>query len=136
MTKSRPATIGVQELELLRWIEEHEESAGATVGEAAEGFGGARGLARSTVLTMMDRLRRKGHLRRRRVAGVYRYQVAVSAGLAVRNAVADFVERTLSGSITPMVDYLVEREHLAPDEIAELERLIERLGSGPDERTR
>jgi predicted transcriptional regulator len=129
---AKPATIGVQELELLRWIEEHEHAAGVSVGEAAEGFGGERGLARSTVLTMMDRLRRKGHLRRHRVGGVYRYQVAVRAGEAVRSAVADFVERTLSGSIAPMVDYLVEREDLGPEEVAELERLIERLGHGRD----
>lgn len=120
----RRATIGGQELELLRWI----EALGAiSVGEAAAGFGAERGLARSTVLTMMERLRGKGHLRRRLAEGVYRYRVAVGAGEAVRRAVAEFVERTLGGSVTPMVDYLVERERLAPHERAELERWIERL---------
>lgn len=120
------ATIGGQELELLRWIEARSE---ATVGEAAEGFGGLRGLARSTVLTMMERLRRKGHLSRRRSDGVYRYAPAVGVGEAVRHAVADFVDRTLAGSVTPMVDYLVEREELSDEELAELEALVERLAS-------
>jgi predicted transcriptional regulator len=125
----RRATIGGQELELLRWLETRES---ASVGEAAAGFGGERGLARSTVLTMMERLRAKGHLRRRLVQGLYRYRVAVAAGDAVRRAVAEFVERTLSGSVAPMVDYLVERERLAPEERAELERWLARLEARRD----
>ena len=126
----RRATIGGQELELLRWIEARDS---VSAGEATAGFGADRGLARSTVLTMLERLRGKGHLRRRAARGVYRYRVAVGAGEAVRRAVSEFVERTLSGSVAPMVDYLVERERLAPEERAELERWIERLGARHDE---
>jgi len=121
----RRATIGAQELELLRWLEQRGQ---ATVGEAAEGFGGERGLARSTVLTMMERLRHKGHLRRAAAGGVFRYRVAVPAGEAVRDAVADFIDRTLAGSVSPLVDYLAGREDLGPEEVAGLERLVARLG--------
>ena len=63
-------SIGDQELALLKHV---TDVGGATVGEAAEGFGTPRRLARSTVLTMMERLRQKGHLTRRLVHGVYRY---------------------------------------------------------------
>jgi predicted transcriptional regulator len=122
----RRATIGGQELELLRWIEARGT---ASVGEAAEGFGGDRALARSTVLTMMERLRRKGHLARRSEGGLFRYRAAMAAGEAVRRTVADFVERTLSGSVSPFVAYLAEREDLTPAELTELERLIARLGA-------
>ena len=52
-----PKTVGDQELALLRYVSEHND---ATVGEAAAGFGQPRQLARSTVLTMMERLRKKG----------------------------------------------------------------------------
>lgn len=121
----RTATIGGQELELLRWI---EARGSASVGAAAEGFGGERALARSTVLTMMERLRRKGHLVRSAEGGIYRYRVAVAAGEAVRRTVADFVERTLAGSVSPFVAYLAEREDLTAEELAELERLVARLG--------
>jgi predicted transcriptional regulator len=78
---------------------------------------------------MMERLRAKGHLTRRSVGGVFRYQSAIPAGDAVRHALADFVERTLAGSVSPMVEYLVEREQLDDAEIAELERLLERLAA-------
>jgi len=130
---ARRATIGGQELELLRWIEARVDS---SVGEAAEGFGGERSLARSTVLTMMERLRRKGHLERRSVDGVYRYRPVVGAGEAVRDAVAEFVDRTLAGSVRPMVDYLVEHEELGERDRAELERWIARLAARREEEER
>ena len=63
-------SIGDQELALLQHLSEHGE---ASVGEVAAAFGEPRGLARSTVLTMMERLRAKAYLRRRQVDGVYRY---------------------------------------------------------------
>jgi predicted transcriptional regulator len=117
-------TVGDRELELVRWV---ESRGGATVGEAAEEYGATRGLARSTVLTMMERLRKKRLLRRRAVAGVYRYVVAVPAGELTRAAVADFVEATLGGSVTPFVAYLAEREALDESQVEELASLVERL---------
>src|SRR3954467_6096819 len=57
MSSQSGRSIGDQELALLQFISERAQ---ATVAEAVEGFGQPRGLARSTVLTMMERLRRKG----------------------------------------------------------------------------
>ena len=121
---SRAKSIGDQELALLRFVSDRRQS---TVGEAAEGFGRPRGLARSTVLTMMERLRKKGHLSRRQAGGVYQYLPRTTPGAAVRHAVQTFVDRTLGGSITPFVTYLAEREQLSEDEVAELETLLARL---------
>ncbi len=98
-------SIGDQELALLRFV---ADRGGATVGEAAEGFGDPRHLARSTVLTMMERLRRKGHLGRKAVDGVYRYQTRVSSAELLRGVVRRFVEGNLGGSLTPFVAYLSE----------------------------
>ena len=66
----RNKTIGDQELALLQYIAEQGD---ASVGEVAAAFGESRGLARSTVLTMMERLRAKAYLKRKQVEGVYRY---------------------------------------------------------------
>lgn len=117
-------TVGDRELDLLRWL---EEAGGATVGEAAERYGVERGLARSTVLTMMERLRGKRLLRRREVDGVYRYAVAVAASELARRAVQQFVDDTLGGSLTPFVSYLAERESIDAAQMAELEALLARL---------
>jgi len=57
----RGKTIGDQELALLQYIAEQDRP---SVGEVAAGFGEPRGLARSTVLTMMERMRAKSYLSR------------------------------------------------------------------------
>lgn len=119
-------TIGDQELALLRFV---AERGSATVAEAVEGFGASRGLARSTVLTMMERLRAKGHLERERVDRVYRYSSPASAGELLRGAVHSFVEKTLDGSVSPFVSYLVESAEVTDAELAELERLVTKLQS-------
>jgi predicted transcriptional regulator len=120
------ATIGDQELALLQYIAEHND---ASVGEVATGFGEPRGLARSTVLTMMERLRGKAYLRRRQVAGVYRYCPATGPGEVMRSAVGQFVEKTLSGSVSPFVAWMSERGKVSDTELAELEALVARLQS-------
>ncbi len=123
--RARPS-LGDRELALLRFIAERN---GATVGEAAEGFGGPQGLARSTVLTMMERLRGKGLLRRRKVRGVYRYTSPASTDEVLRGVVRQFVEGTLGGSVSPFVTYLAERAEVSDDELAELEEIVARLQS-------
>ena len=120
----RSKGIGDQELALLTYIAERD---GATVGEAAEGFGAPRGLARSTVLTMMERLRRKKHLVRRRDRGVFRYVSLISPHDVMRDAVRSFVSRTLGGSVSPFVAYLTESGEVSDQELVELETLIRSL---------
>lgn len=123
----RNKTIGDQELALLQHIAEQGD---ASVGEVAAGFGESRGLARSTVLTMMERLRNKGYLRRKQVdGGVYRYAATVRQDDVVRNAVGSFVEKTLQGSVSPFVAWMSQRTEVSDDELAELEALVATLQS-------
>jgi predicted transcriptional regulator len=124
MSSQNQKSIGDQELALLRFV---NDAGRATVAQAVEGFGQPRSLARSTVLTMMERLRKKGHLSRRRVDGIYHYAPRTAPGAALQHAVRTFVDRTLGGSITPFVAYVAEREGLSDDEIEELETLLARL---------
>jgi predicted transcriptional regulator len=119
-------SIGEQELALLRHI---ADRGSATVAEAVEHFGAPRGLARSTVLTMMERLRGKGHLGRRLVDGVYRYRTRASSADLLKAAVQRFVERNLDGSVTPFLAYLAEGDRLSEQEIQELEDLVARLSA-------
>ncbi|MDR3446845.1 MULTISPECIES: BlaI/MecI/CopY family transcriptional regulator [unclassified Dyella] len=117
-------SIGDQELSLLQYIAEHND---ASVGEVAAGFGEPRGLARSTVLTMMERLRSKSYLRRKQVQGMYRYSPATGPGEVMRSAVGQFVEKTLSGSVSPFVAWMSERAEVSDRELAELEALVHQL---------
>jgi len=120
-------SIGEQELALLRHIADHGS---VTVGEAADAFGAPRGLARSTVLTMMERLRLKGHLGRRMSDGVYRYRARASSADLLKSAVQRFVERNLDGSVSPFLAYLSEAGPLSDDDLRELDELVARLHAG------
>jgi predicted transcriptional regulator len=135
MTATARGGIGERELALLRWVAAQE--AAVTVGEAAEGFGGEAGLARSTVQTMLERLHEKGHLSRRRRKGVFCYLPAQEAGELLRGLVRSFVAGPLGGSLSPFVAYLseVEVEDLSADELAALERAVERLQAERREET-
>src|SRR5688572_11837160 len=118
------SSIGEQELASLRHV---ADRGGVTVGEAAQEFGTARGLARSTVLTMMERLRRKGYLSRRLNDGVYRYRALSTTSEVLRGAVQRFVERHLNGSVSPLLAFLSETGDLSEKERRELEKIVARL---------
>ena len=132
MTQPEPS-IGEQEMALLRHL---ADRGSATVGETAEAFGTARGLARSTVLTMMERLRRKGHLSRRMVDGVYRYKARTSTADLLKHAVGRFVERHLGGAVSPFLAYLSEAGELSDKERRELEKIVARLDASTNKERR
>ena len=129
----RNKTIGDQELALLQYIAEQGD---ASVGEVAAAFGESRGLARSTVLTMMERLRAKAYLQRKQVdggVGVFRYSTTARQDDVVRNAVGSFVEKTLQGSVSPFVAWMSQRTEVSDNELAELEALVATLQSKRNE---
>lgn len=111
-------------MKLLSYITEQET---ATVKQAAEDFGHALGLARTTVQTMMERLRKKGYLERKKQEGVYHYFPAVPKQQVLREAVRDFVSKTLGGKLTPFLSYLTEEAHCTKEELEELKGLVKRL---------
>ena len=120
-------SIGEQELALLRHI---ADRGGASVGDVAESFGAPRGLARSTVLTMMERLRKKGVLARKLAGGVYQYRAQRSSAELLQGAVERFVERHLEGSVSPFLAYLSGSPGLSDAELSELEEIVGRLKAG------
>lgn len=113
--------LGEQELEVWRFIAEHAPVTGRTV---VEQFARERGLARTTVLTVIERLRKKGYLTRRRRAGVFHYAPRVPAAEVVQGLVRRFVEQTLAGSVSPLVAFLGQSRQLSNEELAELQQLI------------
>ena len=130
MSKAPP---GAQELQLLRHIARIGPS---SVGQVAETFGVSQGLARSTVLTMMERLRHKGYLSRRRASGLFVYSSSTGDEELMRDTVGRFVKQALEGSLSPFAAYLAERSQVSEAELVELERAVERLRSRRKEGTR
>ena len=132
-------TIGREEMQVLRYVADRHP---VSVREVADHVAATSGKARTTVLTVMERLRDKGYLVRRRKGGVYLYSPRRSQAEVLRNLVADFVREALGGSVSPFVAYLAEEGNLNDEEVRELARLVadleaQRAGGddGTDHRT-
>ncbi len=118
------ASIGRAEMEILRYIADHHP---ATVREVADHAAQTKGLARTTVLTVMERLRKKGCLTRARIGAVYRYSPKLPKGELLQDLTRDFVERVLGGSVSPFMAYLAETGNLSDEELERLKTLINEL---------
>jgi predicted transcriptional regulator len=116
--------LGPLELEILEWVQDH---APATVRMAVEQFNQERELARTTILTVMERLRKKGYLERRMVDGLYEYSPSAPMSEVQSTLVGDFIRTMLGDSLTPFVAYLSRRAHVSEAELAELKRLVQEL---------
>lgn len=116
--------LGELEMELLSFITDH---APITVREAVTQFGEPHGLARTTVLTVMERLRKKGFLKREEHQGVFEYTPCLQKGDLLRNLTKSFAEKVLGGSLDPLVAYLTQDAKLTDEQLNELHRLVETL---------
>jgi len=127
MGRQNSNSIGKAELELLQYVQERQR---VTVREAAEHFGAARGIVRTTVLNMMSRLVQKGFLQRKRVEGVYQYVPRVGQQSLLKKLIRSFVADTLGGSVSPFVAYLAQEARqgaVSAEELAELKKLVSEL---------
>jgi predicted transcriptional regulator len=121
----KPTNLGEQELQVLRFV---TDNAPVTVRETVARWGEPRGLARTTILTVMERLRKKGFLTRRPApGGAFAYLPAQNKTDLLQSLVHDFVEKTLGGSLTPFVAYLADAKNLSDAELAELRHLVASL---------
>lgn len=125
--------LGDQELAILNWISDHSP---CTVREVATQFEKEQGLARTTILTVMERLRKKGLLQRKQAAGSFQYSAKIEKGELQKQRIADFVERTLGGSLSPMLSYFFDSAgELKSEELEQLKELVSKM-EGKRERTR
>lgn len=127
--------LGERELDLMQALWALGEP--ATVAEV-QGRLEARGetVAYNTVQTMLNRLSRKGLVRRWKEGRAYRYAAAVAEGEVAGSAVGRVLRRFFRGSPERLAAHLVEEEL----EDAEIERLAARIrdhrerGRTPDDR--
>jgi len=117
-------SLGELELEILRYVAAH---APISARDVAQGYGQEHGLAKTTVLTVMERLRTKKYLTRSRREGIFHYSTRVSTNDLMQQLVRQFVRKTLGGSVSPFVAYLSEDHDLSDEELTELQTKIDLL---------
>ncbi|QOV89706.1 BlaI/MecI/CopY family transcriptional regulator [Humisphaera borealis] len=123
MADRKPA-LGSTEIEVLRYLGDHGP---LSVADVAAHFARTSGQARTTILTMMERLRKKGYLSRKQVDGSYQYSTKVEKKALLRGLVKSFVDKTLAGSVSPFVAYLSEDGAVSQDDLDQLKQLVRDL---------
>lgn len=124
--KNMPS-LGEQEIEVLKYVSQMGQT---SVRDAATYFEEQKGLARTTVMTVMERLRKKGYLSRSKQNGLFVYAEKVETQNVLKSRVGDFVEKTLGGSISPLLNYFAEHKEISPEELAKLQAILKTFGKG------
>jgi len=96
----------------------------ATVRQVYETLLERRKIAYTTVMTMMNILEQKGHLKKRCEERAYVYQPARPQKQVIRSMVRDFVDRVFNGSAEPLVAHLVEDRCLSEGDLEEIRKTI------------
>lgn len=112
------------EWEILQFITGHHP---ITAREVAEHFAVTHRWARTTVITMIERLREKGYLVRDESGNIHRYAPAEPKNDLMQGLVRDFVQKALGGSVSPFVAYLGKEANLSAEEIEALKQLVREL---------
>jgi predicted transcriptional regulator len=120
-------TLGPTELEVLRFVGEHHP---VRVAEVADHMAATSGQARTTILTTMERLRRKKYLRRRKRRGTWHYEPTRTKSEVLESLVGDFVQNVLNGSLSPFTAWLAKADDITPEEIQALKQRILELEAG------
>lgn len=96
----------------------------ATVRDVYEALRARRRIAYTTVMTMMNVLERKGHLRKRAEGRSFRYQPVRPRTQVVKAMVREFLDRVFGGSAQPLLAHLIEDRQLTDDDLRELARRV------------
>jgi predicted transcriptional regulator len=99
----------------------------ATTTEVHEALQPARGLAFTTIATMLRKMEDKGVVAHRAVGRQFVYRPTVSEDLVRRSMVGELVERLFGGDPRALVAHLVSEHEVDRDEVEALRR---RLGAG------
>ena len=111
------------QLAILRVIWDKGE---ATVQDIWEALHAERGLAQTTVATMLSRLERRGVVARRAESRPYPYRAAVTQEEVQHSMVGELTERLFDGDVTQLMQHLLKDADVRPGDLAKIRKMIAR----------
>ena len=97
----------------------------ASVAEVWEALYADRGLAQTTVATLLSRLERRGVVARRAVERSYLYRALVTEDEVKETMVGELTERLFEGDVTALLSHLLTSQEVAPGDLARLREMID-----------
>ena len=101
----------------------------ATVADVHEALEPERGLALTTIATMLMKMEKKGVVSHRAEGRRFIYRPLVSEGQVTRSMVADLTSQLFRGDVTALVNHLLSEHEIDSSELAQLRSLIEARGT-------
>jgi BlaI family transcriptional regulator, penicillinase repressor len=121
--RRKTKTLTEQELEIMKVIWDRGE---ATVRDVVASLSEQRQIAYTTVMTMMNILEQKGHLKKWQVDRAFVYKPAHAQEQVIGSMVRDFVDRVFNGSAAPLLVHLVDDKKLTEKELNEIREIVRR----------
>jgi len=99
---------------------------GSTVAEIWREISKLRGVGRTTVLNLVDRLEKRGWLTRRQAQGGYRYRTTLDREETTHALASEFVDDFFGGKASDLVMTLLGNKSIKKDEVERLRKLIDK----------
>ena len=84
-----------------------------------------RGLAPTTIATMLAKMEKKGVVKRRMEGRQFRYQPAVSEAEVQNSMLSELTSRLFDGNAAALVSHLINEQQIDRAELAEIQELID-----------
>lgn len=121
-TMSETHQLGDLQLAIMRILWECSE---ATVAEVHAALQPERGLALTTIATMLSKMEKKGVVAHRKEGRQFVYQPTVSEGDVHSSMVSQLTERLFDGRPAALVNHLLKAGEIDAGELDEIKKLIE-----------
>jgi len=109
------------QLSILRLLWQRGE---ATVAELWEALYKQRGLAQTTVATLVARLQRRGIVARRTRDRQFLYRARITEADVQHSMVSELTERLFAGDPAALVNHLLSASDMTPGDLARVKRMI------------
>ena len=110
------------QLAILRLLWDRGE---ATVADIWEALYAERGLAQTTVATLVARLQRRGIVARRTRDRQFVYRATITESDVQHSMVSELTERLFAGDPAALVSHLISASDMSPGDLARVKRMIE-----------
>lgn len=114
------------QLAIVRLLWEREE---ATVVEIWEALHAERGLAQSTLATLLSRLERRGVVTHRAQARQFVYRALITEQDARHSMVSELTERLFEGDVPALVSHLLTEQDMSPGDMKRIRAMLEEVSA-------
>ncbi len=113
--------LGDLQLAIMRVLWQHSE---ATVAQVHQALLPTRGLALTTIATMLSKMEKKGVVSHRQKGRQFIYQPTVQEEAVHQTMVGDLINRLFGGDTTALVNHLLTDQEIEQSELSQIKALV------------